>query len=192
WRCDSALIYYARTSWFVRTTAYKARLLETNREVDWHPPEVGTGRFGEWLENNVDWALSRDRYWGTPLNIWECDRDREHREVMGAYAELAERWGKPLPAGFDPHKPQIDGYTWQVIEEHGADAVRLYLLGQSQVWLPKRFDARQIPELAGGFLNSVRNTYSFFQLYAGDWQAEPTPPPSEKRPLVDRWLVARL
>ena len=99
WRCDSALIYYARTSWFVRTTAYKARLLEANAEVDWHPPEVGSGRFGEWLENNVDWALSRDRYWGTPLNIWECDRDREHREVIGAFAELAERWGKKLPAG---------------------------------------------------------------------------------------------
>jgi len=84
-----------------------------NREVDWHPPETGAGRFGEWLENNVDWALSRDRYWGTPLNIWECDRDREHRDVIGAFAELAERWGKPLPAGFDPHKPQIDGYTWR-------------------------------------------------------------------------------
>ena len=298
WRCDSALIYYARTSWFVRTTAVKTRMLEVNREVDWHPPEVGTGRFGEWLENNVDWALSRDRYWGTPLNVWECDADREHREVIGSYDELGQRWGKALPTNFDPHKPYIDTYTWacrecagtmrrvpevidawfdsgsmpyaqwhypfehqadfkahfpadyicegvdqtrgwfysllaigvaafdatvykhvivnelvldaqgqkmsksrgnvvnpwSVIEAHGADAVRLYLLGQSQVWLPKRFDERQIPEVSGGFLNTLRSTYDFFRRYAQDWQppAEEDATPPAQRPAADRWLLARL
>jgi isoleucyl-tRNA synthetase len=298
WRCDSPLIYYARTSWFVRTTAVKARMLEVNSEVDWHPPEVGSGRFGEWLENNVDWALSRDRYWGTPLNVWECNADREHREVIGSYDELAQRWGKPLAADFDPHKPFIDTYTWpcrecsgtmrrvpevidawfdsgsmpyaqwhypfehqadfkshfpadyicegvdqtrgwfysllaigvtafdaavykhvivneqvldaegrkmsksrgnivdpwKVIEKHGADAVRLYFLGQSQVWLPKRFDERQIPEVSGGFLNTLRSTYDFFRRYAQDWNppAEPDVTPPDRRPAADRWLLARL
>ena len=87
-------------------------MLAVNAAVGWHPPEVGSGRFGAWLENNVDWALSRDRYWGTPLCVWECDATPEHREVVGSFAELAERWGRPLPADFDPHKPHIDGYAW--------------------------------------------------------------------------------
>lgn len=112
WRCQSKLIYYARDSWFVKTTAVKERMLEINRDVNWNPPEVGAGRFGEWLENNVDWALSRDRYWGTPLPVWICDRNPDHVQVIGSYDQLAEHWGRVLPADFDPHKPFIDGYTW--------------------------------------------------------------------------------
>jgi len=294
WRCRSKLIYYARDSWFVRTSAVRDRMLEFNREVGWHPPEVGAGRFGEWLENNVDWALSRDRYWGTPLPVWVCDADADHVEVVGSYRQLEERWGKPLGAGFDPHKPHVDAYTWRcstsacagtmrratevidtwfdsgsmpyaqwhypfeherefaehfpadficegvdqtrgwfysllaiataafdapayrnvivnelvldaegqkmakskgnavdpwsVIGEFGADAVRVYLLASSQVWLPKRFDRRVIPDVAGGFFNTLRNTYEFFRRYAGSSAA-----PSAAEPtLADRWIRSRL
>jgi isoleucyl-tRNA synthetase len=293
WRCSSPLIYYARDSWFVRTSAVKDRMLELNRTVDWHPPEVGTGRFGEWLANNVDWALSRDRYWGTPLPVWVCDQDPSHIEVSGSFQQLAERWGRPLAPDFDPHKPFIDSYTWacrcggtmrrtpevidtwfdsgampyaqwhypfehqaefernfpadficegvdqtrgwfysllaiattafdspayrqvivnelvldaegqkmsksrgnvvdpwQMIQEFGADTIRLYLLASSQVWLPKRFDPQTIPEVAGKFFNALRNSYAFFAQYAGSWVPSEKAP--DQRPLVDRWLLSRL
>jgi isoleucyl-tRNA synthetase len=103
WRCGTPLLYYAKTSWYIRTTALRDELIAANETVDWHPPHVKHGRFGDWLQNNVDWALSRERYWGTPLPVWRCTRGHVH--VIGSYAELAERTGEPLE---DHHRPFVD------------------------------------------------------------------------------------
>jgi isoleucyl-tRNA synthetase len=119
WRCSSPLIYMARDSWYIRTTQMKDVMIRNNNQVAWHPPEVGSGRFGEWLEGNVDWALSRERYWGTPLPIWLCDRNDEHREFIGSFAQLREKAGD-LGPDFDPHKPYIDEVTWKCAQCSGA------------------------------------------------------------------------
>jgi len=106
WRCFTPLLYFARESWFIKTSAYKKELLANNNKINWYPPEVGSGRFGEWLKNNIDWSLSRDRYWGTPLNIWVCDQCSSMISI-GSIAELREK-GKEVPVNLDLHKPYVD------------------------------------------------------------------------------------
>lgn len=298
WRCGSPLLYVARDSWFAATSTLRDELLANNDQVDWHPPEMGEGRFGEWLRGNIDWALSRDRYWGTPIPAWICDEDPEHVRWIGSLAELAEAAGG-LPEDFDPHRPNIDalgwscpdcsgtmrrtpevldawfdsgampyaqwhypfenedefqahfpadficegvdqtrgwfysllaiatllGYEkppyrsvlvndmildaegqkmskskgniadpWQAIGDHGADAVRWYLITSSNPWLPKRYDPEGIKEAARRFFDTLFNTYRFFTLYAvaEDWSPSDDDPAPADRPLMDRWLLSRL
>ena len=110
WRCDTPLIYYARESWYIRETAVKDDLIRNNNTVNWIPESIGTGRFGNWLENIQDWAISRNRYWGTPLNIWECSCG--YQECIGSRAELAEKAGNPEAAKVELHRPYIDEVTY--------------------------------------------------------------------------------
>ncbi|MGD2045382.1 MAG: isoleucine--tRNA ligase [Gemmatimonadota bacterium] len=298
WRCSSPLLYVARDSWFAATSTLRDQMLANNAQVSWHPPEVGEGRFGEWLRGNIDWALSRDRYWGTPIPAWVCESDPDHVHWIGSMAELAEAAGG-LPEDFDPHRPDIDGLEWpcpecsgtmrrtpevldawfdsgsmpyaqwhypfenedefeahfpadficegvdqtrgwfysllaiatllgyeeppyrnvlvndlildaegqkmskskgniadpwQAIADHGADAVRWYLITSSNPWLPKRYDPDGLKEAARRFFDTLFNTYRFFTLYAvaEEWTASEQDPAPEDRPLMDRWLLSRL
>ena len=110
WRCDKPLIYYARESWYIKETAVKDDLIRNKNTVNWIPESIGSGRFGNWLENIQDWAISRNRYWGTPLNIWECECG--HRECVGSRARLAELAGDPKVAEVELHRPYIDEVTF--------------------------------------------------------------------------------
>ncbi len=114
WRCDTPLIYYARESWYIRETAVRDELVENNNTVNWIPDSIGKGRFGNWLENIQDWAISRNRYWGTPLNIWECECG--HLECIGSRAELKERSGMDGVEKIELHRPYIDGVTFKCPE----------------------------------------------------------------------------
>jgi isoleucyl-tRNA synthetase len=262
--------------------------------IKWYPPEVGAGRFGEWLDNNVDWALSRDRFWGTPLPIWVCDQC-DDKECLGSIVELYERSGKRLD---DLHKPFIDAVTWRcskcngvmrrtpevidvwfdsgampvaqwhypfenkdifgrsfpadficegidqtrgwfysllaiagllfdqpcyrhcvvnemildkdgkkmskslgntvdpfkIIEQYGADPLRWYLLTNSQLSVPTRFDADGIQEVINKFFGTLINTYAFFAMYANidQFKFAGQTIPFEQRPEIDRWLLSAL
>ena len=302
WRCQSPLIYYARKSWYIKTTAYKDKLLENNKKINWYPPEIGTGRFGEWLENNVDWALSRERFWGTPLNIWICDKCGEKKSIPSVEelfrSAVPDEYLSSFKKDVNLHKPIIDTVTlkcpqcegimhrtpevidcwfdsgampyaqwhypfehkddfkdkfpaefiseaidqtrgwfysllaissfisgepayknvivieliqdkdgfkmskskgnvvdpWEVLEVQGADALRWYLLYVSHPWLPTRIDKDAITEVEKKFLSTLRNTYSFFALYANIDKFNPLEHRVDQkdRPDQDRWIISKL
>lgn len=267
WRCKSPLIYYARKSWYVKTSEFKKQLLANNAEINWVPSEIGSGRMGEWLENNVDWALSRERYWGTPLNLWICD-DCQKTTAIESVAML-KQYAVDLPDQLDLHKPHVDNVhlkcacggrmtrepevidcwfdsgsmpyaqfhypfenkelfdetfpaefiseatdqtrgwfysliaigtllfdkapfknvvvigfildkkgkkmskslrntvdPFQVVDAYGADALRWYLLAVNQPYQTTRFDTEGVAETQRKFLDTLKNTYAFFAIYA--------------------------
>ncbi|MFI1579305.1 isoleucine--tRNA ligase [Embleya sp. NPDC020630] len=134
WRCHTALLYYAQPSWYVRTTAVKDALLRENERTNWHPDTVKWGRYGDWLNNNIDWALSRNRFWGTPLPIWRCEEG--HLTCAGSLAELSELTGRDL-SGLDPHRPYID----EVVFGCPAKAADGTACGEQATRVPEVIDA---------------------------------------------------
>src|SRR5690606_17839328 len=123
WRCHTPLLYYALPAWYIRTTQIKDRLLEENEKTNWYPETVKHGRYGEWLRNNVDWALSRSRYWGTPLPLWVCGADEDHVTCIGSLKELGELAGSDM-SSLDPHRPYVDDVTFPC-PQCGAEARRV-------------------------------------------------------------------
>jgi isoleucyl-tRNA synthetase len=163
WRCDTPLMYVARTSWYVRTTAVKDRLLEVNETVDWYPDHIKHGRYGDWLENNVDWALSRERYWGTPLPIWRCANG--HDTAIGSLAELSERAGRDV-TGIDPHRPAIDEVSF-ACPECGTEANRVPEV--IDTW----YDSGAMPYAQWGFHPGLgRGVERFRERFPADFIAE--------------------
>ena len=149
WRCGTTLLYYALPSWYIRTTLVKDQLLAENEKTNWQPPTIKNGRYGEWLRNNVDWALSRTRYWGTPLPVWECPSS--HVTCVGSLAELGGLAGRDL-SELDPHRPFVDDVTFPC-PECGLTAVRVPEV--IDVW----FDSGSMPFAQWGA--PLRNLSSF-------------------------------
>ena len=296
WRCHTALMYYAQPSWYIRTTSIKDALLRENAATDWHPETIKEGRYGDWLNNNIDWALSRNRYWGTPLPIWRCEN--KHEICVDSLKELGALAGQEL-SSLDPHRPFVDDITFAcaecsqtmtrvpevidcwydsgampfaqwgyphkegsvekfkasypadficeaidqtrgwfytlmtigtlvfdqssyktvlclghildkdgrkmskhlgnvlepmaLMDQHGADAVRWYMLAAGSPWAARRVGHDSINEVVRKTLLTYWNTVSFHALYAkaSNFEISQTPALAE-RPLMDRWIISEL
>ena len=296
WRCKSPLIYYAKPAWYVKTTAYKDKIIEANKKINWYPDYVGEKRFANWLDNMVDWGISRNRYWGCPMPIWECSCG--HLETIGSLDELQEKiiedvnvreielhrpyvddlhikcpkCGKTMsrvsdvmdvwfdsgsmpyaqlhypfenkelfesqfPADFiaegvdqtrgwfyvllvistiisgessfknvvvndmmlDAHGKKMSKSIGNIIdpvaimEKYGADPIRFYMLSASPVWTPLKFDEDGVKEVQSKFFNTLKNTYTFFQMYANTDNVDPRTFEVDKKDLeeIDLWLLSK-
>jgi len=164
WRCHTALLYYAQPSWYVRTTAAKDALLRENEQTNWFPETIKWGRYGDWLNNNIDWALSRSRYWGTPLPIWRCPEG--HQTCVGSLAELGELTGSDQ-SGLDPHRPFVDDVTFSCPTEGcGATATRVPEV--IDAW----FDSGSMPFAQWGYPHAEGSKERFEAAYPADFICE--------------------
>ncbi|WP_407539119.1 isoleucine--tRNA ligase [Deinococcus radiomollis] len=164
WRCGTPLMYYATESWYLNNTKLKARLIELNQTIDWHPPHIRNGRYGGWLENLLDWNLSRSRYWGTPLPVWEAEDGEKH--VVGSYAELSELTGQAhvLAEDFDPHRGVAGGVDELSFEKNGKTFRRVpYVI---DVW----YDSGSMP--FAQYHYPFENKQVFEQRFPADYIAE--------------------
>ena len=296
WRCDSPLVYYSRPSYYLEVTKIKDKIIEQNKKVNWYPSYVGEKRFGNWLENMNDWAISRNRYWGTPLPLWKCSCG--HMEMIGSRKELSERAIEDVnPDTIDLHRPYVDDIhikcpecgevmnrdksvidcwfdsgsmpfsqyhypfenkeLWEnqypadfiaegidqtrgwfyslivigtfvtgkspyknvlvnellldkyghkmhkskgnavepfsIMEKYGADTVRWYLAYVSPTWTPLKFDEEGLKEVHSKFFNPLKNTYSFFQMYANidNINIKECNVKIEDREEIDKWLISK-
>ncbi len=162
WRCHTALIYYAQPSWYIRTTSIKDALIRENENTDWHPETIKTGRYGDWLNNNIDWALSRNRYWGTPLPIWRCEN--KHEICVDSLAELGQLAGQEL-SNLDPHRPFVDDITFACSE-----------CSQTMTRVPEVidcwYDSGAMPFAQWGYPHKPGSVEKFKAAYPADFIAE--------------------
>ncbi len=164
WRCHTVLIYYAQPSWYIRTTAIKDELIRENQKTDWHPETIKTGRYGDWLNNNIDWALSRNRYWGTPLPIWRCTEGHEY--CIASLAELSELSGQDV-RNTDPHRPFVDDITF-ACNSSGCSATMVRVTEVIDCW----YDSGAMPFAQWGYPHKEGSAEKFAAAYPADFICE--------------------